>query len=133
MTSAVHPWRTLRDLGEGWKCYFVDLPEGTLGSTDVVERKIFLQRGMSQASRRATLQHELTHVVLPSAREHCVDGAAVRQLIPLERLIAAMQWSYDEREIADELWVDVATVRARLDGLTPAEQERVEEALDRGW
>jgi hypothetical protein len=36
----------------------------------------------------------------------------------------------DEYEIAEELWVDVSTVRARLADLTPAEQRQLNERLD---
>lgn len=129
MTHLVHPWRELRGMDD-WTCRIVDLPGDLLGVTDANERTIYLQRGLTQAQRRATLAHELQHARRPGDREHCVDATAVRHLIPLHALIEALRWSRDEHELSECLWVDEQTVRARLDGLTADEQRQVEEALD---
>lgn len=129
MTSAIHPWRELQGLPE-WACRFVDLPDGVLGATDHDRQVIFLARGMSQAQRRSTLAHELRHVTRPAEREHCVDQVACARLIPLDRLIDALRWCLDKRELADELWVDLATVETRLASLSENEQATIEEALD---
>ncbi|PWJ22817.1 uncharacterized protein DUF955 [Branchiibius hedensis] len=109
-----------------WQVVFCEFPDGVLGSTDCEARTIYLQRGLTQAQRRSTLAHELAHAVDPSSLEHCVDQAAVRQLIPLQRLADALAWSQDEYELARELWVDVPTVRVRLEGLTEDERDEIE-------
>ena len=50
---------------------------------------------------------------------------AARRLIPLDDLARALQWSAYLPEVAEELGVDVATLRARLCGLTPEERDRL--------
>jgi hypothetical protein len=55
-----------------------------------------------------------------------VDDAAARRLITDEQLVDALLWARDERELADELWVDVQTVRARLTGLNEREKNAIE-------
>lgn len=115
---------------EEWTCRIVAMPEGVLGATDHPARVIYLARGLSQAQRRATLAHELQHVRTPTNTEHATDHDAVRRLIPLDRLINALRWCLDERELAGELWVDPATVQTRLAELTPEETRLIEEGLD---
>lgn len=112
-----------------WTVVFADLPEGLLGCTDAESRTIYLRSGMTQAQRRSTLAHELAHAVDPESLEHCVDQAAVRRLIPLDVLAGALAWSQDEYELSRELWVDVPTVRARLEGLTEDERDEIEQRL----
>lgn len=91
---------------------------------------------MTQAERRCTLEYELQHVDRGPARtwkrdheERVVDDLAARRLITFEELLEAMVWSYDEHEVAEELWVDVAMVRARMLGLTDEESAELERRL----
>lgn len=58
-----------------------------------------------------------------------VDDLAARRLITLDDLLEAMVWSYDEHEVAVELWVDVGMVRARMRGLTDEESAELERRL----
>jgi hypothetical protein len=130
-----HPWRVLRGLAD-WRLLFDHLPEGILGHTDFRRRTITLAYGLTQAERRCTLEHELHHVDRGPApqwrREHeerVVDDLAARRLIAFDDLLEAMVWSYDEHEVAEELWVDVGMVRARMRGLTDEESVELERRL----
>lgn len=109
------------------------------GCYDRRSRTIWLDPRSSQAELRATLCHELRHVEsddecsgsehVDRAMERRADVAAARLLIPLDRLIHCLLWSYDENELAEGLWVDAATVRTRLENLTDDEHEQIAERL----
>lgn len=132
-----HPWRALRALTD-WTVVIRPLPAGLLGYTDHAARTIHLRAGLSQAQRRATLAHELRHVErgpvlchLVDLEEVQVDQETARELIPLGSLVAAMRWCHEWNvaELADELWVDQATVRTRLAHLHPAERHAITKAV----
>lgn len=59
-------------------------------------------------------------------QERRVPARAVRSLITLEARTDALLWSQDEHELADELWVDVETVRGRLHSLTQGEKDYID-------
>lgn len=129
-----HPWRTLRALVHV-TLYWHD--GGPAGRTCFTAQTISLRRGLTQAERRSTLTHELRHIARGpflsgyAAREEAVvDAEAARLLITFEALVDAMLWSRDEYELADQLWVDVNTVRARLEALTHAETFELNRRLD---
>lgn len=88
-----------------------------------------------QAERRCTLTHELEHIRrghtggVSQREEQSVRAAAARRLIPIQALAVAILWSHDEHEVADELWVDVETVRDRLASLDAAETAYVEAVI----
>lgn len=134
MVDEFHPWRDAGHLDVRWANL-----EQRLGAYDPDSRVIWLSHGLTQAERRSTLTHELIHAERgdepcctswhDDKQERLVDGMAARRLIPLEQLVLALRWSQDERELAEELWVDVATVRARLEGLMPAETDWIESHL----
>lgn len=128
-----HPWRHLRSIPD-LRLSWADLP-GLLGI--VRGRDITLATGQLQAERRCTLAHELVHVERGTAEEpwcereeRHVDAIAARRLVPLDDLIEAVLWARNVHELAEELWVDVATVQARLASLTAAERERVQARLE---
>jgi hypothetical protein len=130
-----HPWRRLGRLVD-WTLHFAHLPDGILGHTDFRRRTITLAHGLTQAERRSTLEHELHHVDRGPApqwrreyEERVVDDLAARRLIAFDDLLEAMVWSYDEHEVAEELWVDVGMVRARMRGLTDEESVELERRL----
>ena len=58
-----------------------------------------------------------------------VDGIAARRLVSLKELIEALLLSHHEHDVADELWVDVPTLRTRIAGLAEAERTAIEERL----
>lgn len=132
-----HPWRHLHSLpgvtvrvahlGDCWGYYDPD--------THV----IWLDARLSQAEMRSTLAHEALHAargdepcVSPwheAKQERLVDGLAARRLIALDALADALAWAENEWEVAEVLWVDVATVRTRIDGLDAGEREHIEERI----
>ena len=100
-------------------------------------KTITLDRGLLQAERRSTLAHELEHVrrgPVPEwhwAREEAiVEREAARRMIDIRDLGEALAWSHDLHEAADELWVDVELLRARLDSLHPSERHYLKRRLD---
>lgn len=129
-----HPWRALRNRPEV-ALHLVELPEGILGATD--GERIWLDRRQRQAQRRCTLTHELEHLerghtgCQPPAIEAQVEAAAARKLIPLVALAEAIVWASCEAELAQDLWVDVAMVRARLASLTLEERDYIEGVVAR--
>ena len=112
------------------------LPEGVAAETDGV-RTIWIDPRLSQAQRRCTIEHERQHL-LAGHDDECsprlealVEEAAARQLIRLEHLAAAIVWSQDERDLAEDLWVDVDMIRARLRSLTADEAAFIEAVIER--
>lgn len=135
-----HPWAHAERLGV--RVHLVDFEDDdTFGYWDADSRSIYLRRGLTQRQRRSVLAHECEHAsnddrplldaVLHAKRERATDQMAARRLIPLELLIHALRWTGNERELADELWVDVHTVRVRLGNLRASERRSIEAALSR--
>lgn len=101
---------------------------------------IVLAERLTQAERRCTLMHELVHRMrgdnhvddphLLGRQERSCHETVARLLIPFDRLQAALQWGRDPQELADELWVDVETLLARIKGLSPVETARLREEED---
>lgn len=124
-----HPWRAFRDLTH-IRLRWAVLPSGLYGYTDHAAGEVVIAEGLTQAERRCTIAHETQHVlrgpVLPSLRhreELRVDRASARLLLPDIRTIAdALAWATTPEEAADELWVDVDTLRCRVRSLHPAER-----------
>lgn len=132
-----HPWRAFGNLTSWTLRWSHELPEEIVGEVDFDARTVTLAHGLTQAERRCTIAHETQHILrgpvgagVVAREERLVDREAARLLIPLEALAEALLWSYDEYEVAEELWVDVATVRARLANLTSDEQRQLNERLD---
>lgn len=134
-----HPWRALRSRTH-LHVHVEDLERGQLGQLDFNDDTIRLACDQTQAQRRSTLTHELVHDErgpvpddprLAAREELAVELESARRLITLEELVVGILWSQDEVELAEELWVDVATVRARLAGLTDEEKRYVEDRVAR--
>lgn len=131
-----HPWRHADALGV--KVLIEEL-EDCVGYWDHGTRTIHLARGITQRQRRAVLAHEVEHAcnddrplldaVLHTRRERATDLVAARRLIPFDLLVEALRWTGNERELADELWVDIPTVRMRLVTLTVGERAAIEAGL----
>lgn len=133
-----HPWDHAEELGVRVAITEFD-DEDLFGYWDSDARTIYLARGLTQKQRRAVLAHECEHAtnddrplldaVLNARRERATDVVAARRLIPVERLLTALRWTRNERELADELWCDVHTIRVRLSSLTWAERHQLERSL----
>lgn len=132
-----NPWRDLRARRD-LTLAFADLP-GERGRFYANCRTILLDVRLGQAARRSTLAYELVRAERGDTpgptdwhERHEMRASAetaARRLITLHRLIEALLWSQDEEELAETLWVDVDTVRARLRWLTDAEKRYIERRL----
>lgn len=106
-----------------------------LGRYYPAEAAILLRKGLTQAERRCTLAHELAHHRLghvagcdrkgADRQEAEADALAARWLITLEDLADAELWGRYPSEVADELWVDLPTFKARVRGLTRDERDYI--------
>lgn len=137
-SSTWHPWRHLRHHHPHLEVRFADLPDGLLGYTDLSAGVIVLDRSLTQVERRCTVTHELEHVhrgpvpldpALAAREEAIVDEIAARRLVSLRDLIEALLWSDSEHEVADELWIDVPTLRTRVARLAEDERAAIEDRL----
>lgn len=117
---------------------FADLPDGLLGYTDLPQGVIVLDRQLTQVERRCTVTHELEHVHrgpvpadprLAAREERVVDQLAARRLVTLGELIDALLVADNEHDVADELWVDVPTLRTRIARLALHEQQAIDARL----
>lgn len=131
-----HPWRRFRELVD-WTLHFAYLPDGILGLTDFGARTVTIAQGLTQAERRCTIAHETEHIhrgpvpaFYRAREEEAVDCNVARQLIEIRALGDALAWAHNEHEAAEELWVDVATLRARLRHLHPCERHYLRRRLE---
>lgn len=121
-----HPWRALRTRSE-LILTWLPLPGTRRGVTDG-HSHIVMSPDLTQAERRCTITHELIHVErghtsrCDPREEQAVIVEAARRLITLDDLADALLWTRNIPTLADELWVDQATVRARLEHLHPSER-----------
>lgn len=132
-----NPWRRLREIAT------IDLQwadmDNQMGVIEYTGPTITLTTGMTQAERRSTLTHELVHYERGPCHpthtvreEAAVDREAAKRLIGIRELGEALAWSTDATEVAEELWVDVATVKARMTCLHPAERAYLRRRLADG-
>lgn len=105
-------------------------------------RRIWLARGLTQAERRCTLTHELVHrergpvpidPVGATREERVVEEISSRRLIALSALVDGLRWTRQPRELAEQLWVDEPTLRARLSSFDPVEVAELEHHLEDDW
>ena len=120
------------------------LPVGERGRWYPELGVIMISERLNQAERRCTLTHELVHRM--RGDEHISDDlanhrqekachrAVARILIPFPTLLAALTYDRDPQELADELWVDLETLQARICSLTPVESASLREVIgDDEW
>lgn len=134
--SRYSPWAELASL-PGIQVLYEEI-EDCWGFYDHATETIHLDSRLNQAERRCTLTHELIHAHGRDKAEHVtpaverrVENEAARRLIPLDALADILRWAPNEHVVADALWVDVDTVRNRLDGLTAEERTYISERQDR--
>lgn len=123
-----HPWRALRALTH-INVRWVPMDD-RLGDTDGIS-DIRMHPNQLQVQRRCTLTHELAHVTLghvggcDAGEEAAANEWAARHLITMDALKDALLWADDLEEVADELWVDLDTLKNRLDCLTDEERQEI--------
>lgn len=127
-----HPWRAVPSDVLIHRC---DLDDAS-GWWSAEDRVILIDRRLGQAAGRSTIAHESLHAERGDEagctpwhdrkQERLVDRLAARRLITLDALADALLWAQDEHELADELWVDVETVRGRLHSLTQEEKDYID-------
>ena len=131
-----------RDLADRPHLTLIYRDQGPEGEYHRRTLTISLRHGLSQVKRRCVLAHELVHdergdvaltePALNARQELIVERTAARRLIPLHALLDALRWTGHVDEAAEELLVDVTTLRARLDCLTE-EERAVLDALQDDW
>ena len=128
----IHPWNPWEELREHWEHVTLHYAPSlevsdALAYTDGAEN-IWILDGLTVAERRCTLTHELIHLERRDAGhqgdkvERLVEREASRRLIPFDNLLEA-DWGQSLEKIADDLWVDEATLEVRLATLGEAENE----------
>lgn len=130
------PWHVLHDLGD-WVVRWAPLPARRRAELSWATKTITMRPGMLQAERRSVLAHELEHIErgpfprwMTAREETAVNAAAARKLIGITELGEALAWAGSMAEAADELWVDVPTLQARLDHLHPSERHYLRRRLE---
>jgi hypothetical protein len=137
-------WNPWRHIGDNYPHITVvrdiELPPQVWGMTD--GRRVWLCKKLNQVRRRCTLAHEIGHLergITPlderglAREERIVTELAARRLITLDDLVAALRWTREPAELADALWVDVPTLKARMGCLDPIEVAQLENELDGMW
>lgn len=129
----IHPWRILRSRPHLSLAY-AELPGDLLGTW--APGRVTLTRHLLQVERRCVLMHELVHderglphPALAAKDEAAVDREAARRLVRFDRLVAAVRWTQDLDELADELWVTRDVLETRLRHLHPSERAQLLEAV----
>lgn len=130
------PWADLTDRPHLTLLYRAQRP---CGLYDHHTKTITLRDGMTGAQRRCTLAHELVHeergdvalseVVLNARQEQIVERISARRLIALSDLLDALRWTSHLGEAAEELYVDLTTLRARIADLTELERAALDQLI----
>jgi hypothetical protein len=114
----------LRDRGRVTLVLAEDLA-GHCGITNLEDGIVYLESSNTFGEMRATLGHELHHLLDPDCPEHKVEEATAELLVPLNAALAA-EAEGDIASAAEQLAVDPQLVRARL---RAAEQRPAEPAV----
>jgi hypothetical protein len=124
-----------------WTLGFAVLPDGERGRWYERHKVMVLDSGLGRVARRCTATHEVVHAengdetcesaVLQARQEASVDRDASRRLIDIHDLadIAAAHPD-DAHLVADELDVDLETLRCRLRHLHPSERHYLRQRME---
>lgn len=99
---------------------------------------ILVHDKLEAAAVASSLTHETVHLdrgdqcslgctVLDAKRERAVDREAAQRQIPWDRLVVVLQVDQDEHQHAQELGVDVETLRIRIEHLEGWQRELLED------
>lgn len=129
-----NPWRHLAVHHPGVRVIWTRIPGATRGFTD--GERIWLDDRLTQVQRRVTVCHETIHIergIIPadSLEEARVNRLVAQRLISTDQLVDALRWHRHPSlpSLADNLWVDVATVKCRLDTMPEQEQSAIQQQL----
>jgi hypothetical protein len=106
-------------------------PKGYAGLTSIETGEVYLDANSSDGELRATLMHELGHLVDPDATEEEVEMRTAQMLIPLSEALRA-QHTGDHAAAATRCHVDAALIRTRIRGLLDAPTLRIPIPIQRG-
>lgn len=123
------PYLSLRQRPDLTVVWGVEMPE--CGRWYDRLQTMLVRTGLSQAERRCTVTHELVHAERgDTSCDDSVHQEAARRLIPLEALAEAAVYHHEDLvALAEDLWVDLDTLRTRLDHLHPAERGYLRQRL----
>ena len=132
-SSAWNPWAELAARPEielRW------IARGGRGCIDFATRVITLNLAMGHAERRSVVSHELVHDErgpvprwLVPREEAWVRQESARRLVDLHELADVMRGAEYIEDVAEDLGVDVPTLRTRLEHLHPSERAVLLRAL----
>lgn len=114
------------------------MPKTKHGEVNFRTGVVTLNSSLDQAGRRSAICHELIHIErgpvstdrrLRRLEERDVRDEASRRLIDIPRLVSALQWSRWPGEVAEECWVDLPTLHARIAHLSREERSQIEAAV----
>lgn len=127
-----NPWTELAREGD---LILLRLPIADWGRYYHEQRAIVIRSGIGVREERAVLWHELVHarrgdrgcgdMVLSARVEARVDREAARLAIPLGDLAAALRWTRDPDELAEELKTTTRLLRVRAADLDADERARL--------
>ena len=99
-------------------------PKGYAGLTSIETGEVYLDAGSDDGELRATLMHELGHLVDPEATEEEVEMRTAEMLVPLSEALRAHHTG-DHTTVAARCHVDAALVRTRIRGLLDTPTVRI--------
>lgn len=129
------PGRDAAERFPGWLIRHRPLPEGLREVLCPQRRVIVIDAGDSWPAKRCSLAHAIAHLDLGHAEipgrifdrdhERHANQMAARRLVTVEQLVDVLCWTQYETEVAEELQVDLETLRTRRDHLHPSELAKI--------
>lgn len=128
-----HPWRELRNRGDGVLLFFTTFEDGRVAAT--LGNRIYLDKDLLQVERRCAIQHEQVHRDLghtdceTPADEAKARAVTARRLLSANQLIPVALWTQSIEEAADELWVTPQVLEDFIATLTTEEWDTITQAV----
>ena len=122
-----HPWRELRERGDGVVLHFTRFNDTRVAATNG-NNAIWLDQDLLQVERRCAIQHEQAHIDLGHTNcddpreEQAARRLTAQKLIHWDALVDVFKWAHNALEAADELWVTTEVLEDRLRFLHPHER-----------
>lgn len=122
-----HPWRELRERGDGVVLHFTRFNDTRVAATNG-NNAIWLDQDLLQVERRCAIQHEQAHIDLGHTNcddpreEQAARRLTAQKLIHWDALVDVFKWAHTASEAADELWVTPEVLEDRLQFLRPHEK-----------